>query len=187
MSLRSRMESSGGRVPFARRRPAATARPGGAWAVWAPRLLSLLMAGLLVQAGNTLWRTARPPAQRVSPPLSKPVAVAVQDVDVGLIAARHLFGMPAQTAGARQAPPSRANLVLGGIWHLTRGEGGYALIGEKGGRQRPYRPGDQLPGGAELVGIHADRVLIRRDGRSETLLLPQGATGDRLLVTPTNP
>lgn len=172
MMLRSRMGSLGRRVPFAWRRQADAAVRGGVWAVWGPRLVSLLFAALLVQAGFGAWQAGRLPSQATSSVRPEPVAAATQSADVALIAGRHLFGTPASTE-AEQAPPSRANLVLGGTWHVADGAGGYALIGEIGGRQRPYRPGDQLPGGAELVEIRADRVLIRRDGRSETLLLPR--------------
>lgn len=166
------MGSLGRRVPFAWRRQADAAVRRGVWAVWGPRLASLLFATLLVQAGFAAWRAGRPLPEATSSVRPGPVAAATQGADVALIAGRHLFGEPAATE-AEQAPPSRANLVLGGTWHVTDGTGGYALIGETGGRQRPYRPGDQLPGGAELVEIRADRVLIRRDGRSETLPLPR--------------
>ena len=172
MMLRSRMGSLGRRVPFAWRRQADAAVRGGVWAIWGPRLASLLFAALLVQAGFGAWQAGRLPSQATLSVRPEPVAVATQGADVALIAGRHLFGTPVATE-AEQAPPSRANLVLGGTWHVADGAGGYALIGEIGGRQRPYRPGDQLPGGAELVEIRADRVLIRRDGRSETLLLPR--------------
>ncbi|MGK2943070.1 MAG: type II secretion system protein N [Immundisolibacter sp.] len=134
--------------------------------------MSLLFAALLVPAGFGAWRAGRPAPLDASSVRPGPVAVAPLDIDVGLIAGRHLFGAPA-TAASEQAPQSRANLVLGGIWHVADGKGGYALIAETGARQRPYRPGDRLPGGAQLVEIHADRVLIRRDGRRESLLLPR--------------
>lgn len=186
MLLRSRMGSLGRRVPFAWRRPSDAAVRGGVWAVWGPRLVSLLLAALLVQAGFGAWRAGRLPSQVTSSVRPEPVAAAPLDIDVGLIAGRHLFGAPA-AAAAQQAPPTRANLVLGGTWHVADGAGGYALIGETGGRQRPYRPGDPLPGGAELVEIRADRVLIRRDGRRETLLLPRGPATAKASPAPANP
>lgn len=136
--------------------------------------MSLLFAALLVPAGFGAWRAGRPAQLDASSVRPGPVAAASLDIDVGLIAGRHLFGAPA-TASTEQAPQSRANLVLGGIWYVADSEGGYALIAQTGARQRPYRPGDRLPGGAQLVEIHADRVLIRRAGRSESLLLPRGS------------
>lgn len=173
-------------MPVAWRRPSDAPLRGRVWTVWGPRLVSLLFAGLLVQAGLAAWQGGRPaPDATVSVP-PEPVAVTLQGADVALIAGRHLFGAPLASA-AQQAPPSRANLVLGGTWHVADGEGGYALIGETGGRQRPYRPGDPLPGGAQLVQIHADRVLLRRDGRNETLLLPRGAATGAAASASANP
>ncbi|MDW8478738.1 MAG: type II secretion system protein N [Xanthomonadales bacterium] len=54
---------------------------------------------------------------------------------------------------------------------------GLALIAERGAPARRYRVGDRLPGEAELVAVHADRVLLRRAGVEETLRLPRAAGG----------
>jgi general secretion pathway protein C len=134
------------------------------------RVAAVLFAGLLAQACFDLWRNrqevlegpaAAAPAEPVAPP---------SGVDVSLIIDRHLFGPPASDAAAQAAPETRANLVLGGIW-FAAGSERYALIGEAGQRQRPYRVGAQLPADAQLLEIQADRVLLRRRGQRELLRL----------------
>jgi general secretion pathway protein C len=90
---------------------------------------------------------------------------------------------------AQAAPETRANLVLGGIW-FAAGTERYALIGELGQRQRPYRVGAQLPADAQLLEIQADRVLLRRHGQREVLLLRRRASESASLsagaATPVN-
>lgn len=144
--------------------------------------MALLFAGLSLQVLVDRW----PGGRRVPevPIATAPAAPVVpDDTDVNLIAQRHLFGVPTVVAPAEQVQPTRANLVLGGTWSAS-GTGGYALVGEPGGRQRPYRPGDRLPGGPELVEIHADRVLLDRDGRREALYLPRGELAAAVTAAP---
>lgn len=144
--------------------------------------MALLFAGLSLQVAIDMGRGGRsvPEVQIATAPATP---VVPGDTGVNLIAERHLFGVPTVVAPTRQVQPTRANLVLGGTW-LATGAGGYALIGEPGDRQRPYRPGDRLPGGAQLVEIHADRVLLGRDGRQEVLYLPRGELAAAVTTAP---
>jgi type II secretory pathway component PulC len=137
------------------------------------------MAALLfaLAALHAAWgvRQASRLSSGVPPKIQVAAAAPAQTgPDLVLIAQRHFFGLPPESFEARQAPPTRANLVLGGTWYVAGGAGAYALVGEVGGSQRPYRPSDRLPGGMELVEIQADRVVLRRDGHTETLHLPRG-------------
>lgn len=151
------------------------------------RVAAVLFAGLLAQAGFDLWRSRQevlegPAAAVRAEPVAPPSAE-----DVSLIIDRHLFGQPASDAVAQAAPETRANLVLGGIW-FAPGTEGYALIGEPGQRQRLYRVGAQLPAEAQLLEIQADRVLLRRHGQRELLLLrpqvPESASLPARAATP---
>jgi len=135
-------------------------------------LAALLFAGLSLQVAVDAWRGGR--SVPAAPIATTPNVPQLPDgADVKRIAERHLFGVPTVAAPTEQAQPTRANLVLGGTWSAT-GTGSYALVGEPGGPQRPYRSGDRLPGGAQLAEIHADRVLLDYDGRREALYLPRG-------------
>jgi general secretion pathway protein C len=142
----------------------------------APPMLAVLFCGLCVWTAYALWRSSLAPqvteiATPVQPADRRPMLTA----DVALIAARHLFGEVATSPVGASPPPTRAALVLGGVWYTPDGDA-YALIGEPGAPQKPYRTGNRLPGGIELAAVEADRVLLRRDGKVETLALPRAAS-----------
>lgn len=92
-----------------------------------------------------------------------------------------LFGRPeAMAAGAPlDAPETRLNLTLRGV--LATGSQPYAraIVGAGGGEERSYRVGENLPGGATLDQVLADRVILQRAGRFEALFLPkdEGSAG----------
>lgn len=87
-----------------------------------------------------------------------------------------------QIAVVIDAPETRLNLQLKGIFSdasdvaLAR-----ALIGEGSREERVYRVGERISGDTVLHEIHADRVILRRAGRFETLTLPK----ERMDITPT--
>ena len=96
------------------------------------------------------------------------------------LAGWHLFGSavgandPRQPAA--QAPETDQALVLVGVLALDDPGTGIAMIADDSGDQRPYRVGQALPGGSALRGVFADRVLLDRGGREETLRLRQPET-----------
>jgi hypothetical protein len=140
----------------------------------APRMLAILLFVLAAQSVHALWQGGRTP-QVVPTESLPPIRPAPLVADVGAIVGRHLFGNAAASRADAPPPPTRAALVLGGVWYTPAGDA-YALIGEPGAPQRPYRTGDRLPGGVELAGVEAAHVLLRRDGKVETLALPRAAT-----------
>jgi len=70
------------------------------------------------------------------------------------------------------APETRLNLTLRGLYYSARQESAMAIIGAGNNSETFYRVGDNLPGGATISAIHADRVILMRSGRHETLTLP---------------
>lgn len=70
------------------------------------------------------------------------------------------------------APETRLELTLLGVFQ-TGGETerAGAIIAEEGGNGELYRVGDRLPGEARLEEVHADRVILRRQGQLEALKL----------------
>lgn len=134
------------------------------------RAAAVLFAGLLALAAVDLWRSGQDVSNRPSAAQTVEVVAPSAAPDVSLIIDRHLFGQPVSAAMAQAAPETRANLVLGGTW-FAAGTERYALIGEAGQRQRLYRVGEQLPADAQLLEVQADRVLLRRNGQRELLLL----------------
>lgn len=138
-----------------------------------PWLVAIVFVALVSQAALDVWRGLAmtpgvPAAPVVAPVADQPQLVA----DVAAIAGRHLFGAAATGSADAPPPPTRAALVLGGVWYAPEADA-YALIGEPGAAQRSYRVGDRLPGGVELTDIEVDHVVLRRDGRAETLALPR--------------
>jgi general secretion pathway protein C len=91
----------------------------------------------------------------------------------------HLMGVvsqqaaPARAAVPIEAPDTRLKLTLSGALSSDDPEHARAIIGDPRGKEDQYAIGDSLPGNAELSEIHPDRVILMRNGRYETLRLPQ--------------
>lgn len=97
-------------------------------------------------------------------------------VDVNNIAAMHLFGKANQTTEQKipvaiKAPETTLKLSLIGIFAADNSVDSLAIIAKKTGEQADYKINDPLPGDATLVEIHDDHVLLRRNGKYETLPL----------------
>lgn len=111
------------------------------------------------------------------------------------IAGWHLFGEPSLQSAQPEpektnAPETRLNLELNGIYLGDQAADSRAIIAEKGKTQAHFRSGDQLPGNAVLDEIHADHVLLLRNGRYERLALPENPGGDAgmgFVVSSTSP
>src|SRR5690606_5996394 len=95
------------------------------------------------------------------------------------VARLHLFGEAVTTQEAvveavpRDAPDTRLRLTLRGLFAARDPDQALAIVAEPGGDEKADRIGDPRPGGAELREIHADRIILSRAGRYETLRLPQ--------------
>jgi general secretion pathway protein C len=92
----------------------------------------------------------------------------------------HLFGTSTASApseGAESAPidapETRLNLILRGVLSSDDANEARAIVAEPNGTENFFRVGAELPGGAELKEIHADRIILMRAGRHETLRLPR--------------
>lgn len=157
--------------------------------LWWPRLLAAVAAAaLLWWSIRCFWLLLagpelpppRPPSDSELPTLAAPAASES-------LSRWHLFGQGATPLNlaqlAREAPETALQLVLKGTLNLQAADGGIAIIADPSGRDEAYRVGDRLPGDAELIGIYAGRVLLRRAGVEEGLsLLP--ATVGRAAAAP---
>lgn len=93
------------------------------------------------------------------------------------IADAHLFGNFQQTAvqvtQTEEAPETRLNLVLKGVLATTPMDYGNAIISMgKNGKEDTYGIGDKVSS-ATIKEIYADRVLLERGGKLETLRMPK--------------
>lgn len=102
-------------------------------------------------------------------------------LDAAGIARLDLFGTP--DAGidpaAAEAPETRLQLELHGVFLAGAGGDSSAIVAQRNRPGELYHPGDRLPGNAELVEVLDDRIILRRQGRLETLRFPDAgdATG----------
>jgi len=100
----------------------------------------------------------------------------------------HLFGTAeagrlVQTQPAPEAPETRLNLTLKGVY-ATGDARALAIIASGGRNEEFYKVGDSIPGGARLKAVYPDRVILERNGRLETLRLPK-AKGKGIDITRT--
>ncbi len=151
-------------------------------------LLLAALAASLAQLTWSLWpqetQTAPPPVLAWEPAAGQPTA----GQGLNQVAALHLFGSAEQPAVAPaapvDAPDTRLNLELRGVMATESSALARAIIATRGGDELIYKVGDALPGGASLHAIHADRVILRRNGRFETLRLPKESTDGLAAAVP---
>lgn len=156
-------------------------------------LARIALAAACVVLGLGLWRLASLLAFGPSLPApalpTGPTATPSEFIGESAqsIAAWHLFGNaqgPIDLAAlAQRAPATALRLILRGTLNESAPEGGVAIIADESGTDRAYRVGDTLPGDAVLDGIYAGRVLLSRQGVSESLSLP-GETSASQTNTP---
>jgi general secretion pathway protein C len=138
--------------------------------VWIAWLLATFTWDLI--NGRELPETVQTVTRAATPPVDRYAQLARQ------LPNWHLFGEAAQEAAPVKsavpvdAPDTRLKLVLRGAF--SSGDEGYsrAIIADPRGKEEMYAIGDKLPGNAELREVHADRVILLRGGRYETLRLP---------------
>jgi general secretion pathway protein C len=106
----------------------------------------------------------------------------------GALSSTHLFGeapkqstTPAPQEEVVDAPDTTLSLMLTGILAGDGGSSGQAIISSNNGEQRTYQVGQSIDNanGTTLNSVHADRVLLNRGDRLETLRLqdPAGTPG----------
>lgn len=144
----------------------------------APAIVSVvLVVGLAAQLASLVWRVIVPspamaPATDVQVPASTGPNIA------GIVNA-HLFGSAAveATGDAANAPQTNLRLILAGTLAGADPTKGWAIIGESAQAARVYSTGATVAGGARLKEVYADRVILERGGRLESLSLPRLAGG----------
>ncbi|MGQ0383645.1 MAG: type II secretion system protein GspC, partial [Gammaproteobacteria bacterium] len=160
------------------RQPAGGLRAG--FGAAGPSLATLAFVVLLAaQLASLLWRALDDSGP---PPAALPDSAGADTpaLDLTAIVNAHLFGVAPATGDPASAPATSANLTLAGTLAGRDPEQGWAIIGASGQSARVYATGAQLPGGARLVAVYPDRVLLDRGGARESLVLPRlsgGPTG----------
>ncbi|MFL6648472.1 MAG: type II secretion system protein N, partial [Sulfurifustaceae bacterium] len=119
------------------------------------------------------WRLLTPPQSVAETP---PAVVNENPGDYNLQAllSANVFGQVAPTAAKGSVsldaiPLSSLNLVLSGV--MVTSAGSFALISADGNPELPFGVGQEIVAGVTLYAVYGDRVLIRRGGATETLML----------------
>lgn len=140
--------------------------------------LILLLAGSLAQL---TWHLLPVPELTPLLPERGQGKVPVTNVGTGSLVQQipswHLFGEPSRVVEQApvELPETNLKLTLRGLIASSLPAEAAAIIADSSNNENFYKIGDKLPGNAELSEIHADRVVIQRGGRYETLKLPKEA------------
>ncbi len=154
---------------------------------WLPGGAIVLLAILIgLQAARLFWLLV--PDDETSAWTPRPAVAAApgpsaqQQLDIAGLLAAQLFGVAQQEASSDlssdvvDAPDTNLRLTLRGIFASDDfNEESRALIEPANGELAAYAIGDTVPGGAKLHSVLADRVLLERAGRLETLRLERDA------------
>lgn len=153
----------------------------------APWVSLLLAACIGLLAAKIVWLLVPAPAWQPPPPAPNTPAQrsGATAVDVRALVAAHLFGEPAAEVADAQpdpvdAPDTTLNLVLKGIFASKLDGESRALIDSGRGDEKAYAVGDEISRGTDIYEIYADRVILDRGGRLETLRLEK----DKAATTP---
>ena len=147
-------------------------------------LTAALVVAVAYSAAHLVWQLVPAPDQGAAPPAPTPGRTMTGEADAGdspeAIARWHLFGQAEPLDQERteriDAPETRLNLQLRGVFFSPNSERAQAIIASRGRGAQQYRVGDSLAGGGSIEAIYEDRVILRRQGSYETLSLP----GDRV-------
>ena len=93
------------------------------------------------------------------------------------VSAYHLFGDAKKHIVVQQkminAPETRLRLDLKGVFATSNAEKALAIISSSKDKDKTYHIGDKVMGGALLHAVYTDRVILKRNGKLETLRLPK--------------
>ena len=163
-----------------------------------PAITAILVIAIAYQLATLTWTLAPGSAPASAQPPSRAATGQTPDVDLGVLTDSNLFGPEAdQTTTVVpevvDAPETTLSLVLKGPVGMVGKEDeppSNAIISSGGGEDKTYRVGQTIEGadGATLHSVYSDRVLLNRNGRVETLRLPEElVASSSLVVTPALP
>jgi general secretion pathway protein C len=136
-------------------------------------LLIVLIAWVATQLVWLLLTPAQSPLPMTTPAQQPRLAASnntARSATSDEIVSRHLFGEAKETeAKVVEAPETRLNLKLRGVYATDDEHKGYALIASGSGAEKLYATGKSVPGNAVLKAVYPDRVILDRKGRYETL------------------
>jgi len=149
---------------------------------WTPVSVNVVAMLLLTYSlAQWSWRLMEPTAGLIDQRPTAPVTDSATELRQLLSA--NLFGQADMAAGQNLSPssipPTSLNLVLTGV--MVGGTNNFAFISINGSNETAFGLGDEILAGATLHAVYPDRVLLRRGGALESLVLkdslalPEGA------------
>ncbi len=142
-----------------------------------PKFVFIVLVLLITQTFAELtWSFFSPTQETIKHQVGrvKTVAAGASLKEVG---SYHLFGNAKSQTVVQQkiidAPETRLRLDLKGVFASTNAREALAIISTSKGKDKTYHVGDKVTGGAALHAVYADRVILKRNGKLETLRLPK--------------
>ena len=133
----------------------------------------LLLASMLA---SWTWQLLEPANNMVSTSLQKPLT-SLQQADVARLSSvsgTNLFGaadaLPVADNSPIVAPETNLRLKLVGVFASDDPERAYAIISESN-QDKAYKLGSSIKGNIILHAVYPDKVILKRNGRLETLRL----------------
>ena len=149
-----------------------------------PAVVAVLVIAIAYQLATLTWTLVPGSAPAVAPAAPQSSGTrSASGADFSSLSGSHLFGEAADQpapvpAAVLDAPETTLSLTLKGILSREDDPNGGAIISTNRGEDRAYRVGQTIEDadGATLHSVYADRVLLNRAGRLETLRLPKELT-----------
>lgn len=153
----------------------------GQWQTRAIRAINLLLFLWLVYQLTLLVQIFMPAPQEEDGMQFDTVVATTQakqatQVSAKQVAEMHLFGVPViEQASVEltpiEAPDTRLKMVLHGTFSSDDLRFDHAIITDSSSKEESYTVGDEVQGGIKVYEILADRVILMRNQRYETLRL----------------
>jgi general secretion pathway protein C len=156
-----------------------------------PGVIAAFVIAIAYQLATLTWTLVPGSVPAVAPaaPQSNG-ASSTPSADFSVLLDSHLFGEAADVPAAApqavlDAPDTNLSLTLKGILSREGDPNGGAIISTNRAEDRAYRVGQTIEGadGSTLHSVYADRVLLDRGGRLETLRLPKELTSSASAFT----
>ena len=142
-----------------------------------PKFVFIVLVLLIVQTFAELtWSFFSPTQETIKHQVGRVKTVAA-GASLNEVDSYHLFGDAKNQTVVQQkiidAPETRLRLSLKGVFASTNAREALAIISTSKGKDKTYHIGDKVTGGAALHAVYADRVILKRNGKLETLRLPK--------------
>ena len=137
---------------------------------WVDLLELVLVAALGIGLAHVTWLVIAPSTT------GAPSAVAqTSQPQPGAVTARHVFGAPGGESTAKRVATA-SGLVLLGVLASPEPGAGRAIVGIQGSRPAYVAVGESIADGIQLHEVHADHVIVLRQGMPERIELQRGGS-----------